>query len=145
MLSEASKRDLRVLICTYLYGPEYAAVGATIEDFSFLLAAAPPSCKILLLHGGVMNLLTMMEIVRPHTNVLLDLSFVICRYEGSSIDLDIKFLFRSFDRRICVGSDSPQFELASLRRRFNDFAQNVEEEKCINIGYRNLHTFLGKD
>ena len=143
VVREAAAAGLGVLICTYLYPTRDLPAVNTLADVAFLLANAPSSAKILLLHGGDVNVLAMMEYVRGYPNVWLDLSFTLCRYEGSSIDLDIKYLFRSFDRRISIGSDSPQFGLDQLRRRFNAFAEGENEEKCANVAYRNLLTFAG--
>ena len=39
------------------------------------------------------------------------------KYRGSSIEQDIKFLFRTFDERICIGSDHPEL-FKSIKKRF---------------------------
>jgi len=83
--------------------------------------------------------------VRFHKNLLLDLSFTIMKYEGSSIDLDIRFMFRNFDRRICIGTDHPEYSPAALEKRFSFFSQGLSEEKKQNIAYMNLTGFLGID
>jgi hypothetical protein len=70
--------------------------------------------------------------------VLLDLSFTLCRYEGSSVDLDIRYLFQNFDQRICVGSDNPQFTLAQFRKRFDELSADLDPEKRMNAAHRNL-------
>jgi predicted TIM-barrel fold metal-dependent hydrolase len=142
VIQEAAVLGLGVLICTYFYD---ASGQNSVQDVARVLANVPSSSKVMLLHGGDVNLLAMMELTRKYSNVLLDLSFTLCRYEGSSIDLDIKYLFKSYDRRISVGSDSPQFGLDRLRRRFDEFAQGIEAEKCANIAYRNLLTFVGTE
>jgi predicted TIM-barrel fold metal-dependent hydrolase len=145
VIQEAAALGLAVLICTYFYGPSNVSTQNSIQDVDCLLAQVPSSCKVVLLHGGDVNLLAMMELTRKYSNVLLDLSFTLCRYEGSSIDLDIKYLFKSYDRRISVGSDSPQFGLDRLRRRFDEFAQGIDPDKCANVAYRNLLAFVGAE
>ena len=60
-------------------------------------------------------------------NVLLDLSNTLLRYQGSSLDRDIAWLFRSFDRRICIGSDYPDYEPGQLRARFEQAMAWAEE------------------
>jgi len=77
--------------------------------------------------------------------VLLDLSFTLCKYEGSSIDLDIRYLFEKFDRRICIGSDSPEFDLSKLRQRFNQLTEGLDIVKKKNIGFQNLQAYVGAD
>jgi hypothetical protein len=143
VLCEAGSRTLPVLLCTFLYRQIHTATPRSYLDFGQLLGSLPQTCKIILLHGGDVNLLALMEISRPHPNVLLDLSYTLCRYEGSSVDLDIRYLFHHYDQRICVGSDSPQFSLAQLRRRFDELAADLDREKSMNAAHRNLQSFIG--
>jgi hypothetical protein len=51
-------------------------------------------------------------------NYLLDLSMTMMRYKGSSIELDIKFLFENLDERICIGSDFPEYSIQKTKERF---------------------------
>ena len=143
VLGEAGSRKLPVLLCTFLHRQNYNAIPGSYLDFGPLLASLPETSKIILLHGGDVNLLALMEITRPYRNVLLDLSFTLCRYEGSSVDLDIRYLFHHYDQRICVGLDNPQFSLAQFRRRFDELSAGLDREKRINAAYRNLQSFFG--
>jgi len=65
----------------------------------------------------------------------------ICKYEGSSIDLDLEFMFQQFDRRICIGSDFPEYTLAKLRERFKLLSKNIDLKKKENITFRNISSF----
>ena len=65
---------------------------------------------MVLLHGGDVQLLRYAELVRFNANLILDLSLTIMKYAGSSLDADLSFLFREFDRRICIGSDHPAIQ-----------------------------------
>ena len=143
VLCEAGSRGLPVLLCTFLHRQPYLATPRSYLDFSPLLSDLPESAKIILVHGGDVNVLGLMEIVRPYPNVLLDLSFTLCRYEGSSLDLDIRYLFQNFDQRICVGSDNPQFNLAQFRRRFDELSAGLDLAKGMNAAHRNLQLFFG--
>jgi predicted TIM-barrel fold metal-dependent hydrolase len=145
VLCEAGGRGLPVLLCTFLYRQPYLTTPCSYLDFAPLLRDLPQSSKIVLMHGGDVNLLGLMEIIRPYPNVLLDLSFTLCRYEGSSIDLDIRYLFQNFDQRICVGSDNPQFSLELFRRRFNELSAGVDSEKCVNAAHRNLQSLISAE
>jgi len=144
VLVQAAGRKLPVLFCTFLYRQTHPAPCSYL-DFRNLLAGLPEASKIILVHGGDVNVLALMEIMRPHKNVLLDLSYTLCRYEGSSVDLDLRYLLRNFDQRVCVGSDSPQFSLAHFRRRFDELSAAVDPEKIINVAHRNLRLFIGAD
>ncbi len=143
VLGEAAARRLPVLLCTFLYRQPYLTAPCSHLDLAPLLSHLPESSKIVLLHGGDVNLLGLMEIVRPYPNTLLDLSFTLCRYEGSSVDLDIRYLLQNFDQRVCVGSDNPQFSLAQFRRRFDELSAGIDPEKRKNTAHRNLQSFFG--
>ena len=85
------------------------------------------------------------EMTRPFKNVMLDLSFTLCEYEKSSLDLDIKFILNRHHFRVCIGSDSPEFSLKKMRDRFEHLSEGLEFEKKLNIAYKNLSNFLGVD
>jgi hypothetical protein len=82
------------------------------------------------------------ELVRHFPNALLDLSFTILKYAGSSVDLDLEYLFTKFDRRICIGSDFPEFNLSDLRFRFDELSKNCTELQSNNIAFQNLERFI---
>lgn len=143
VLCEAGSRQLPVLLCTFLCRQTHHGLPCSYLDFGPLLDSLAEHPKMILLHGGDVNVLGLMEICRPYQNVLLDLSFTLCRYEGSSVDLDLRYLFQNFDQRICVGSDNPQFSLAQFRRRFDELSAGVDREKKLNAAHRNLRSFIG--
>lgn len=139
----AHANGMPVFLCTYHFTN---AKNFPEEDQLVSLSriiARVPDARIVLLHGGSIELLRYAEFARSNPNILIDLSFTLEKYEGSSIDLDIAYLFRTFDRRISIGSDFPEFSLATLRRRFEQFANQITGEKAENIAFRNLQNFLG--
>lgn len=142
IIKEANNINLSVLLCTYFWGMNKGSCRNNLTDLHALLCHIPNE-KIILLHGGAVNLLEVSEMVRCFKHVLLDLSFTLIKYEGSSIDLDIRYLFNKFDRRICVGSDSPEFSQSVLRRRFEEFSSGLCAEKKSNIAHMNLASHLG--
>ena len=138
----AADAGLVVFYCTYMHcalsdypqaDPLYALVS---------LLKRVPEVRMVLVHGGDVSLLRYAELVRFNPNLLLDLSLTIMKYEGSSIDDDIRFLFQRFDRRICIGTDFPEYRPADLRARFEHFSEGISDGKKRNIGYRNLRSFL---
>lgn len=137
----AGEAGLVVVICTYFYSNNLCSLNNNLFKLVELIRKTKDT-KIILLHGGTTNLLEMSEICRVFPNTLLDLSFTMCKYEGSSLDLDISYLYKFFDRRICIGSDNPDFKLLNLRERFEFFAQGLTEDKAKNIAYRNLMDFM---
>jgi len=137
IISFANELELSVLLCTYFYHNTEKSLYNSISSLNELLYTVD-DCKIILLHSGTVKLMEMLEIGRSFKNILLDLSFTLCKYEGSSIDLDIKYAFDNFDERICIGSDYPEFSLTKLRERFEYFSNNLSINKLNNIAYKNL-------
>jgi len=142
IIKTANDLHLLPLLCSYSYSKNNARFinPDSLMDFLVLLEDA----KVVLLHAGAVRLLEYMEIARTFNNVLLDLSLTLCKYEGSSIDYDISYLFKSFDRRICIGSDFPEYSLCNLRERFDFFSKELSIMKKENIAHRNLLNFLNE-
>ncbi|MEE9912513.1 MAG: hypothetical protein K4571_12400 [Deltaproteobacteria bacterium] len=142
MIKNASDMGFLVFMCTYFYDNARTSPGNSIDSLYDLLFKVKDS-RIIMLHSGSVRLLEMMEIARAYKNILLDLSFTMCKYAGSSLDFDIRYLFNNFDSRICIGSDSPEFDLKMLRERFQFFAEQINLEKAENIAFRNIIKFTG--
>lgn len=101
-----------------------------------------PDLKIVLLHGGGVRILEYAELCRHNKNILLDLSLTVNKYIDSSIDNDIRFLFKYFDQRICIGSDHPEWSYPELFERLKIFSENNSLEKIKNILSINIQNFL---
>lgn len=140
----ASEAQMPVYYCTYLHS-EISQYPLADPIFALVAALkAAPLAKVVLLHGGDVQLLRYAELARFNPNLLLDLSMTICKYAGSSLDQDIRFLFHSFDRRICIGSDHPEWSHLALRKRFEFFGEGLPQEKIDNVGHRNILNFLNR-
>jgi predicted TIM-barrel fold metal-dependent hydrolase len=141
----AAEKELVVFLCTYY--PSVIKEFPEKDPFYSLVSILKiaPETKVVLLHGGDVNLLRYAELVRFNQNLLLDLSYTLFKYQGSSLDLDIQYLFRTLDQKLCIGTDWPEYNLADLRQRFEFFAQDISDEKRENIGFRNILKLLGKD
>ena len=140
-IAEAQAAGLVTLLCTYPFG-DTAGVPGSLEDLQGLLAATV-GCKIILLHSGAVRLREVMELSRPFKDTLLDLSFTLCEYEGSSLDDDLRFVLRRHGHRVCVGSDAPEFSPADLRRRFEELTTGMDAAMRENIAHGNLFNFTG--
>lgn len=141
IIASANEMNLIVFFCTYFYHNSLSACNNSIDKLLHVLYKIQ-DYKIILLHSGTVRLLEMIEIARSFKNVLLDLSFTICKYEGSSIDLDIEFACNTFDQRICIGSDYPEFSYKKLRERFDFFTKNITSSKAENIAYKNIMNYI---
>ncbi|MFK7903944.1 MAG: amidohydrolase family protein [Chitinophagales bacterium] len=141
-LQAAAKHNLPVFWCTYMHTDLKSY--PTQDPFYSLVNILKQSVdtKVVLVHGGDVEVLKYAELVRFNDNLLLDLSLTLQKYPQSSIDADLQFLFQHFDRRICIGSDFPEYTLEHTRQRFEKFAANLSIEKRENIAWKNLSGFL---
>ncbi len=141
VISQCEKKGLIVFLCTYFYANNETSYANNVSSLIKLLRQTYPA-KIVLAHAGCVNLMEYVEVARVFENVLLDLSFTIHKYFNSSVREDIKYVFESFDRRICIGSDHPEITIENLRMYFNYFCENIDKSKAENIAYKNLSGFL---
>lgn len=109
-----------------------------VDHLATATAAAPDPTRIVLLHGTGASLLELFELGRAHAHLLIDLSFTIMRYAGSSIDDDIGFMCEQLDQRVIVGSDMPEYRPADVVSRLTDLTSSLPEEKKCNVFYQNL-------
>ena len=76
-------------------------------------------------------------------NPLLNLSFTIMRYRGSSrLDDDMHFLFKTTDQLVTVGSDFPEYSPADALARLATLTQGIDEHRIENICWRNLERWF---
>ena len=136
--------DLTVFYCTYAHcgGGRYPE----IDPFYYIADVINkcPNTNIILVHGGDVELLKYSELVRHNPNTLLDLSLTFMKYRDSSIDSDIKYLFKQFDRRICVGTDHPEYSHLDVLNRFQEFTAGISKTKLENISHKNILKFVKK-
>lgn len=131
---------LPIFLCSYYFT---SSVNSNFYEKLCNLVTEFPATKLNIVHGGGVEVLKFAELVRSNKSLLLDLSFTMLKYSGSSIDQDIKFLFENFDRRICIGTDHPEFSPLQLENKMIQLTQNLNQEKIDNICYKNLAEFLG--
>jgi predicted TIM-barrel fold metal-dependent hydrolase len=139
-LRAAGEQGLIVFLDTLFRQPGRATRNA--PDLIDALAVAAPQTTIILLHGGGSQVLTVSEVVAAHANLVLDLSFTIHRFAGSSVDDDLRFLMRTFDRRMVVGSDFPEYEPLATRERVRELAHGLDPVKATNVLSANLERLL---
>ena len=135
-----SQKNIVIFICT-VFDSKISTRENQIGQLLQLINNNPGG-RFVLLHGGYTSLLTVAEQIRNHENVLLDLSFTLCRFFDSSIGLDIKYLFRNFSKRICIGTDFPEFDYRSVKKSLSYL--NIEFSNAVDNGVLggNLLKFL---
>jgi predicted TIM-barrel fold metal-dependent hydrolase len=108
------------------------------------IANACPNARIVLLHGGGPSLFELAELVRIHERLLLDVSYTIMRYRGSSLDADLRWVFTNLDRRTVVGSDFPEHTPQEVLARVEELTDGLAETKRQNLLYQNLESLFGR-
>jgi len=139
-LRAAGDTGLIVFLDTLFRQPGRATRNA--PDLVDALAVGAPHTRMILLHGGGSQILAVSEVVAVHANLVLDLSFTIHRFSGSSVDEDLRFLMRTFDRRMVVGSDFPEYELLATRDRVHKLCEGLDPVKSANVLAGNLQRLL---
>ena len=143
VVRSAADHDMVVFVCTYPFGRADQRLGDTLLNDLEIAVAAAPTTRLVLLHGGSVDLLRYMEFCRANDHLLLDVSLTLMKYRGSSLDDDLRFVFSSFDRRTCIGSDYPWYQPAEIVERAAELLAEVDDERCRNILRGNLEAYLG--
>lgn len=144
IIDTANELDLIPLLCTFFYSNHQPMSVNNIDNLGDMLMKLKSESDLILLHGGLTRVLETMELVRYFPNVKLDLSETISKYEGTHLEMDFDYIFRLFDRKTTIGTDSPEINHQTLRRRFEQFAANTTREKAENIAYKNIESVLTK-
>jgi predicted TIM-barrel fold metal-dependent hydrolase len=142
VVRSAADHDMVVFVCTYPFGKADQRLGDTLLNDLEVAVAAAPTTRLVLLHGGSVDLLRYMEFCRANDHLLLDVSLALMKYRGSSLDNDLWFVFSSFDRRTCIGSDYPWYQPAEIVGRPAELLAEVDDERCRNILRGNLEAYL---
>lgn len=141
----ATRRGLPVFLCTYFHAPvdRYPDADPLYAIVHALKAA--PDTRLVLLHGGTVELMRWMQFARHNENVLFDISYTMMQYRNSSLDQDLKWLFHNFHDRTCFGVDHPEWRHSDVRARFEELAHQAPAESARKIGGMNIARFLGVD
>lgn len=139
----AAARGLVVFLCTYFHVD--ACAYPRSDPLYDLVAALQDAggCRLVLVHGGDVELMRYAQLARHSPDLLLDVSHTMMKYQGSSLDYDLKFLFRHCDRRLCIGADFPDYGHADVRLRFDGLSEGLDDQQKDAIGRTNLESFLG--
>jgi predicted TIM-barrel fold metal-dependent hydrolase len=142
-IEAAGRHGLVVFLCTLFRQRDRATRHPT--DIVDIIATKNRDVPIVLLHGTGGTPLSLFEMVRTHPQLILDVSFTIMRYAWSSVDQDLRFIFRGLDQRVTVGSDFPEYTPGEAMRRFEMLSEGLPSVKIENIRFRNLERlFEGK-
>lgn len=115
---------------------------APAADIIDRIALACPDTRIILLHGGASEMLQVFEMVRMHNHLILDISFTLMRYAGSSLDQDMRFVCQNLDQRVTVGSDFPEYTQTQMIERFEMITDGLPADKIARIRSKNLEALF---
>lgn len=109
-------------------------------DFLTKLTNIVNNNNIILMHAGGPNILKYYEKFRFVENIFFDLSYTLYHYRNTSVEKDIIFLFKNFDKRIVCGTDFPTISFQdhqnSLKRILGK--SKISKNKLLNIMTKNL-------
>jgi predicted TIM-barrel fold metal-dependent hydrolase len=141
-IDTAGRHGLVLFLDTFFRQPDRPTRHAL--DVIDVIAQQCPHTQIVLLHGTGPSLLEATELVRVHRNLTLDVSFTLLKYQGSSLDLDLGYVFSRLDQRVIVGSDFPEFLPSAALGRVRELTQHLPEEKQRNICFENLSRLFAR-
>jgi predicted TIM-barrel fold metal-dependent hydrolase len=135
--------NLIIFFCTYYHTNIECTPLNPLSYYLIKLLKAAPKLKIILLHGGDVNVMQMAQLARFNSNILIDLSYTFIKFRGSSVEQDIIYLMNNFDRKICFGSDYPEYSITQFKQEFIELLTNVKDaNKAEYISSRNITGFL---
>lgn len=138
----SGKYNLVSLLCTVHRSPS-KPLKRPLSDIIHEICDETQNSKTILLHGGYYDLLATSELIRSYENVLMDLSATLIRFKDTSVIQDISFLFKTFDRRICIGSDFPEYTMSDIMQVIEEKKLNdIDSNKLENILYNNLYNYF---
>lgn len=135
-IQEAGRQNMVVFLDTLFRQRKLPTLPAA--DIIDRIVLSCPDVKMVLLHGGASAMLEVFEMVRMHPQLILDLSFTLLRYQGSSLDLDMRFICQNLDQRVTFGSDFPEYAPARAIARFEELMDGLPKDKLDRIRYGNL-------
>ncbi|MBN1183783.1 MAG: amidohydrolase family protein [Bacteroidales bacterium] len=143
ILDEIAQKKLPVLVwLDTLFRYNGASMSKPPIDSIHKLVGEYSSIKFVLLHSCGSDILRLADAIRDCKNVLLDISYTLGRYKGSSVDLDLSYLFRTFDKRIVFGSDFPEISIGEALADFELLCKGLSLEKKERILGLNLSNLL---
>ena len=142
VFSLCKKNDLVCLFCTY-EADEPGRLPSRDPFYQLCDALNQvPEIRLILMHGGGSRLMQFASLARHSDSILIDLSFTVVDYMTVSLRPLVREFFLNLDRRLCVGSDSPEFIATDVLRKVKEIAVDVDTSKIENVLANNLHRFF---
>ena len=94
--------------------------------------------KIILMHGGGIDIMKYYERFRFCNNVYLDLSYTFSFFQNYSTTKDMLFLINKFDKRIVMGSDFPTIDFKRFKKTIETKLKKITKRKRERILFKNM-------
>ena len=138
---ESLKFDLPIYLCTYCYSLQYSNFPDDLFRNIVEALKAYPKVRLALIHAGVHDLIKFYELARQSENLLLDFSYIVCKYNNLYKN-QFEFIFKNLDQRVCVGSDLPDYSIENFCTSLEPFFENIIPSKVENICFHSLEKFF---
>ncbi len=132
---------LPIWLCTYFYYQGGSLKKPAVEAI-FELVSSHPTVPFILAHAAGPDILRLAHVVRHCPNAYLDLSFTLSRFLGSSVETDIRFLLRTFERRLLFGSDFPEISQAQALADLEGLLPETKPESSEHVLGTNLRNLV---
>jgi predicted TIM-barrel fold metal-dependent hydrolase len=130
-----------VWLCTFLHHsgrPMSKGVVETLHE----VAVTYPRLRFVFAHAAGADCLRLATAIRSCRNVVLDLSYTLVKFAGSSVDADLRHLLETFDRRLVFGSDFPEVRVTDAVGQLKRHLAAVKPEAADRVSSANLLEFL---
>lgn len=101
-----------------------------------------PDVELILMHGGGLRLMQFASLARHSETILIDLSFTVVDHMTAALEPSIHDLMLNLDRRLCIGSDSPEFTIFDVLPRVKTIGGSLDATKLDNVCWKNLSRFF---
>ena len=130
------------MFCTYFNDREKGFIIEKPEQYIAELLISCSKVKIILMHSGFSLFEEFLSSFMEHRNVLFDFSYTIMKMQKEN-EKSILKLFNNNYKRICVGSDWPEYSHEDLLNKLQYLFEDFEEFKIRKIMHKNLLEYIG--
>jgi hypothetical protein len=123
VVRKAAELRIPAMFDAFRYGPR--ALRDTSLELIERVAETVPEADIIIAHMGGNRLFDALTLARSSRRIYFDVSLILARYKGSSIEQDIAYAIRRLGADRCIyGSDHPDVELGESYTLMKEYLDN---------------------
>jgi hypothetical protein len=131
VVRKAAQLVIPVVFDAFRYGGR--ALRDTTLELIERVAESVPEASIIIAHMGGHRLFDALTLARSSKSIYFDISLILARYEGSSLEQDIFYAIRRLGPERCIyGSDHPDVELGAsytlMREHLDEYGFSEDEQ-----------------